>query len=166
MPQGEKEYKTLLRRWLEKYGDTDPQKPHLPQGDPNSQPFPIPKDVSPGEDLRPWISTLEPMDTDLTKGQTAWRLLPLDVIKNGLTTPQQQTLLAAREKRRRLHDPTRMQKRREELASYFVRRYRMKKWMLAPFLEWADLMVKNQAEFQQLVNRRPSSRKDSSATSS
>ena len=148
---GESEYADMLKRWLQRHTDTDPGpgKPRQPPNDANNLPFPVPEDV---DSLREWIQVWEPFDTNLGEGQTAWNLLSEDVIRNGLTTPYQQGVLAAREKRRLLHEPEHMRKRREELAKYFVKKYRLKKGKVSPYLRWADLMVKNQADLEGLIN--------------
>ena len=146
---GKQEYAAMLRRWLKRYRDTDPGKAKQLSGDTNNLLFPVPEDLN---SLRGWLQTWEPLDTDLGEGQTAWSLLSEDVIRNGLTTPCQQGVLASRQRRRFLQDPERMRKRREELAEYFVKRYRLKKGSVQPYLRWADLMMQNQADLERLIN--------------
>jgi hypothetical protein len=139
---------TLLESIKQKNGSVPPQT--QPARDPNLGPFPIPSEAQ--NELRPYLRHADwtPMVTSLGQGESAWPLLPADVIKNGLTTPQQQTALAQRARRHKLNDPQRMQKRREILARYFVKRYRMPRARVEAFLQWNDVMARGQAEFAHL----------------
>ena len=151
LPLGEEDYVDLLKRWLRNHSGTGQTKSPLPPGtDLNRLPFPVPEDNT--GNLRPWLQSWEPVKVDI-EGESAWTVLPQDVIKNGFTTPEQQSILAARSKRRFLFDPDRMQKRREELARYFTKTHRIKRDRLVPYLAWADLMLRNQVELEELCNK-------------
>ncbi|KAK7490185.1 hypothetical protein BaRGS_00018530 [Batillaria attramentaria] len=148
LTEGQKEYFELLKRWMRKYKDLYPAKQRVPGGDPNQHsPQPKPEDRN---NLRPWLKTWEPFDTDVTKGQSAWEVLPDDVIKNDVTTPEQEKVLAARANRKHLHSVERMLKRREQLVVYFVKKYRMPKKHVLPYLQWADLLQRNKSELDRL----------------
>lgn len=74
----QREYAALLKRWLRRFLDVDPDDVrNSARLDGNARVFFLPTDVDPEEDLRRWISDLPPLDTSLPESGWAW--LPTSV---------------------------------------------------------------------------------------
>lgn len=67
------------------------------------------------DDLPPLVLSIE--------GEAGWDVIPVDIVKNDVTTPQQEKTWKIREKRTDLNDPVVMEKRRMAIEEYFQRMY-------------------------------------------
>ena len=86
------------------------------------------------------------------EGEAAWDVLPLDVVKNDITTDQQEDTWKAREKRKDLNDPERMKRRRKQIADSFLKRHdtRLKAEDMVEYVDWAHRLEEHWKEFQEL----------------
>lgn len=75
--------------------------------------------LTPEQIYRHELSDLEPFQHDV-EGEAAWDVMPLDIVKNDLTTLEQEEVIESRSKRTDLDDVERMHRRREALAQYFI----------------------------------------------
>ncbi|KAK7103692.1 uncharacterized protein [Littorina saxatilis] len=91
-------------------------------------------------------------------GDVAWRELPSDVVMDDVMTEDQRVVHEAREKRGdSFRDPERMRKRRMRLGAYFTKKYHFSPEKMVHFLQWADVMDRNE---QDLVDLCPSDDND------
>lgn len=102
------------------------------------------------------LDTLPPLDLSID-GEAGWDVIPVDIVKNDVATPQQEEILKARENRKNFNDPVRMEKRRLAIEEYFVKTYDTKfKWAserAAEFRGFADSLVKAEKEFLALCEK-------------
>ncbi|XP_061192499.1 uncharacterized protein LOC133200733 [Saccostrea echinata] len=87
-------------------------------------------------------------------GEAGWDVIPVDIVKNDITTPEQEEIWKARENRKDLNDPERMAKRRLTIEEYFKKKYETNfSWAserVVEFRGFADNLVKAEKEFQAL----------------
>ncbi|XP_062574622.1 uncharacterized protein LOC134236453 [Saccostrea cucullata] len=87
-------------------------------------------------------------------GEAGWEVIPVDIVKNDVTTAQQEETWKARENRKDLNDPERMAKRRLAIEAYFKKKYETQfSWAsqrVEEFRDFADNLVKAEKEFQVL----------------
>lgn len=105
----------------------------------------------PEEYLREWLSRWEQFDLSIG-GEASWEVMPLDVVKDDVTTELQEAVLKSRMARPGPWDEKTMAKRREALLAYFMNKYEMDSKSLEPFRQWANSMRESAATFKKLCD--------------
>lgn len=146
------QYLELLARFFQLYEKccgNIPRYPSIPSGDPNTTNFPLPDSAGLFRvDLHDDTSTFD----HHIDGDAAWEVIPQDIVKEDLTTPEQDSVHEKREKRTDLNDRERMKKRRLELASYFIKeRADGLTTYCEKYLGFADTLEEGWAKFQELL---------------
>lgn len=90
-------------------------------------------------------------------GEAGWEVIPVDLVKNDVTTPQQEKIWRIREKRTDLNDPVQMEKRRMAIEEYFQRTYAERfTWAskrVAEFRGFAENLVTSEQVFLELCEK-------------
>ena len=91
------------------------------------------------------------------EGEAGWGVIPVDIVKDDVTTPQQEKTWEAREKRTNLNDPVHMEKRRMAIEKYFLTTYADRFTWASKRVEgfrcFADNLKKAEQEFQELCEK-------------
>lgn len=105
------------------------------------------------ETLRYYVSEeeLSPFDFSIA-GSVAWNEVPSDIVKNDVMTPDQETIDRERRQRTDLDDPHRMERRRNKLMIYFIRKYELVDSYVRQFNCWTVAMEEGDRRFQELCN--------------
>lgn len=102
------------------------------------------------------LDDLPPLDLSI-EGEAGWDVIPVDIVKNDVTTPQQEKTWKIREKRTDLNDPVVMEKRRMAIEEYFQRMYAERfTWASKRVVEYrgfADNLIKGEQEFLELCEK-------------
>lgn len=102
------------------------------------------------------LDDLPPLDLSI-EGEAGWDVIPVDIVKNDVTTPQQDKTWKIREKRTDLNDPVVMEKRRMAIEEYFQRMYAERfTWASKRVVEYrgfADNLIKGEQEFLDLCEK-------------
>lgn len=102
------------------------------------------------------LDTLPPLDLSID-GEAGWDVIPVDIVKNDITTPQQEKTWRIRDKRTDLNDPVQMEKRRMAIEEYFQRMYAERfTWAskrVAEFRGFADNLLKGEQDFLELCEK-------------
>ena len=100
--------------------------------------------------LRPWCHSGSAF-LCLNKGEAAWECLQPGLVSREVLTPQQEETWRRRQRRRDLHNATRMAHRRQQLALYFARTYHYTQENLEIFLGFAARMEQNARQLEGLA---------------